>query len=118
MQQVEMGELVMTTFGKARKVGWNHDQEGLYVYIKKDFTEEEWRGVSPSNGPCVYKLLPDAAVEPLQPDTGLVGRIIKSKSGKEYKVLSVRGNQVKVKSVVTGLGWYTTMASVEKNFIK
>jgi len=115
--QIAMGSLVKTEFGLAQKVGWLDDQEGLFLFEKKFYTEEGWRLVSPANGPCVFKALLESSVSIMQPNREQEDKIIKAKkSGKRYQVLRVQGAKVRIKSLENGQEWDTTEASITRNF--
>ena len=50
-----IGDKVTTPLGKGTIVGNVIPDGFLVMYSRKDYSVEDWKKISPGNGPCVYR---------------------------------------------------------------
>lgn len=56
---------VQTPHGQGMVLSYSGDGQYLVMFSKGDYSPDEWRKISPANGPCVFRIYPGTELERL-----------------------------------------------------
>jgi len=55
-------QFVIAPLGRATTIDPADGDSWLIAYSRKDFTPDQWRVISPANGPCVFRIVREEAL--------------------------------------------------------